>query len=121
MSEEILTSSEYIKHHLQNLTYGQLPDGSWGVAHSAEQAKAMGFWSLNLDSLGMSIVLGLVFLFLFHLAARRDTRLFTSSNGCKCGIWTIAKRACSNGSLMAAAVARIWSKHSAISWGDSRG
>ena len=44
MSSEIHTSAGYIKHHLQNLTYGQLPDGAWGIAHSAEEAKAMGFW-----------------------------------------------------------------------------
>ena len=24
-----LTSSAYIKHHLQNLTYGKFPDGHW--------------------------------------------------------------------------------------------
>ena len=30
MSGETLTSSEYIKHHLQNLTFGKLPDGSLG-------------------------------------------------------------------------------------------
>lgn len=33
------TASGYIQHHLQNLTYGQLPDGSWGFAHSAAEAK----------------------------------------------------------------------------------
>jgi len=73
MSGETLTSSEYIKHHLQNLTFGRLPDGSWGVAHSAEQAKEMGFWAFNLDSLGVSVVLGLFFLVLFRLAAKRAT------------------------------------------------
>ncbi|MEW5904511.1 MAG: F0F1 ATP synthase subunit A [Pseudomonadota bacterium] len=64
------TSGEYIKHHLQNLTYGQLPDGTWGVAHSAEQAKAMGFWALNLDTFFMSLLLGAVFLFLFRRVAK---------------------------------------------------
>lgn len=73
MSGETLTSAEYITHHLQNLTYGRLPDGSWGLAHSAEQAKEMGFWSFNVDSLGMSVALGVLFLFLFRLAARRAT------------------------------------------------
>ncbi len=71
MTGETLTSSEYIKHHLQNLTFGRLPDGTWGLAHGAEQAKEMGFWSFNLDSLGMSVLLGLLFLFLFRTAARR--------------------------------------------------
>ncbi|HZW24249.1 MAG TPA: F0F1 ATP synthase subunit A [Gallionella sp.] len=64
------TSGEYIKHHLQNLTYGQLPDGTWGVAHSAEEAKAMGFWALNLDTLIMSMLLGAVFMFMFYRAAK---------------------------------------------------
>ncbi len=73
MAGETLTSSEYIKHHLQNLTFGKLPDGSWGIAHSAEQAKEMGFWAVNLDSLGISIALGLFFLFLFRTAAKRAT------------------------------------------------
>ena len=73
MSSETLTSSEYIKHHLQNLTYGQLPDGTWGLAHSAAEAKAMGFWAINVDSMFMSVVLGVAFLFFFQHAARRAT------------------------------------------------
>lgn len=73
MAGETLTSSEYIKHHLQNLTFGRLPDGTWGLAHSAEEVKQMGFWSFNLDSLGMSVLLGLVFIWLFRRAARRAT------------------------------------------------
>jgi F-type H+-transporting ATPase subunit a len=73
MSSEALTSAEYIKHHLQNLTYGQLPDGSWGVAHSAEDAKAMGFWALNLDTFLMSLLLGAVIMFLFRKAAKKAT------------------------------------------------
>lgn len=71
MSGETLTSSEYIRHHLQNLTYGKLPDGSWGVAHSAEQAKEMGFWAINLDTMFFSFVLGALFLFLFSRAAQK--------------------------------------------------
>jgi F-type H+-transporting ATPase subunit a len=73
MSSEALTSAEYIKHHLQNLTYGQLPDGSWGVAHSAEEAKSMGFWALNLDTFLMSLLLGAVIMFLFRKAAKKAT------------------------------------------------
>ena len=71
MSGETLTSSEYIRHHLQNLTYGKLPDGSWGVAHSAEQAKEMGFWAINLDTMFFSFALGALFLFLFSRAAQK--------------------------------------------------
>ena len=73
MAAEAHTSGEYIKHHLQNLTYGQHPDGTWGIAHSAAEAKAMGFWSINLDSMGFAIGLGLLFLFLFRAAAKKAT------------------------------------------------
>ena len=71
MTGETLTSSEYIKHHLQNLTFGRLPDGSWGLAHSAEEAKEMGFWAVHVDTLGFSIGLGILFLWLFRKAAKR--------------------------------------------------
>ena len=71
MSGETLSSSEYIKHHLQNLTYGQLPDGTWGLAQTPEQAREMGFWAVHLDTLGFSFGLGVLFLFFFYLAARR--------------------------------------------------
>ena len=71
MSGEVHTSAEYIKHHLQNLTYGQLPDGSWGIAHSPEQAKEMGFWAIHLDTMGFSIGLGVLFLFIFHRVAKQ--------------------------------------------------
>ena len=73
MSAEAHTSGEYIKHHMQNLTYGQLPDGTWGFAHGAAEAKAMGFWAINVDSMLFSIGLGVLFLFLFRLAAKRAT------------------------------------------------
>ncbi len=65
------TSAEYIHHHLQNLTYGKLPDGTWGVAHSAAEAKAMGFWALNLDTFIMSLLLGAIFMFMFRSVAKR--------------------------------------------------
>ena len=71
MSSEAHTSAEYIKHHLQNLTYGQLPDGSWGIAHTAAEAKEMGFWALNLDTFIMSLLLGAIFLFMFRSVAKR--------------------------------------------------
>ncbi|MGB5225451.1 MAG: F0F1 ATP synthase subunit A [Arenicellales bacterium] len=73
MAGDTLTSSEYIKHHLTNLTYGQHPDGSWGLAHSAEEAKEMGFWAFHVDTLGFSIVLGALFIFLFSKAAKTAT------------------------------------------------
>jgi F-type H+-transporting ATPase subunit a len=69
----IETSGEYIKHHLQNLTFGKLPDGSWGIAHSAEEAKEMGFWAINLDSMFFAIVLGVVFVYIFRKVAKHVT------------------------------------------------
>jgi F-type H+-transporting ATPase subunit a len=73
MSGEALTSAEYIKHHLQNLTFGRHPDGTWGIAHGVEEAKEMGFWALHLDTLGFSIGLGVLFLYIFHRAAKSAT------------------------------------------------
>ena len=70
MSSEAHTSAEYIKHHLQNLVYGKLPDGAWGIAHTHEEAKAMGFWALNLDTLIVSLLLGIVIMFVFRRAAK---------------------------------------------------
>src|SRR5690606_34336960 len=67
------TASGYIQHHLQNLTFGQLPNGDWGFAHTAQEAKEMGFWAFHVDTLGWSVVLGLVFILLFRLAAKRAT------------------------------------------------
>ena len=81
MSAEAHTSTEYIKHHLQNLTYGKLPAGyqrgdgetlqhdTWTLAHTAKEAKDMGFMAVNVDTMGISIVLGVLFLFLFRKAA----------------------------------------------------
>jgi len=68
-----ISSTDYIKHHLQNLTFGQTHDGSWGLAHSAEEAKEMGFWAFHVDSLGWSIALGVFFLFLFRRIAANAT------------------------------------------------
>ena len=48
-----ITSQEYIKHHLQNLTVGE------------------GFWALHIDTLGWSIFLGLVFLYIFRSVAKK--------------------------------------------------
>lgn len=64
-----LTSSGYIKHHLTNLTFGQHPDGTWGIAHSVQEAGEMGFWAINLDTMFFSIGLGVLFLWLFRKAA----------------------------------------------------
>ena len=58
MASETLTSTEYIRHHLQNLTFGQKDDGTWGLAHDAAEAADMGFWAINVDSMFMSLLLG---------------------------------------------------------------
>lgn len=84
---EELTSTAYIQHHLQNLTYGKLPadyqrhhtDGTievlsqdtWTLAHTSEEATDMGFMAVHLDSLGWSIALGLIFSFIFYRSAKK--------------------------------------------------
>jgi F-type H+-transporting ATPase subunit a len=79
-----LTSNSYLQHHLQNLVYGQLPQGyeradgsvleqaTWTLAHSPQEAVDMGFWSLNVDSMGWSIFLGMVFCFFFYRVAKKS-------------------------------------------------
>jgi len=81
-------STEYIKHHLTNMTYGRLPEGyvreidgvqtvldapTWTLAHSANEAAAMGFSAIHVDSIGWSVGLGMFFCFLFWLVARKAT------------------------------------------------
>ncbi len=73
MASETITSGDYIKHHLQNMTFGQHSDGTWGLAHSAAEAKEMGFWAFHLDSLGWSIALGVLFLWFFRRVAKSAT------------------------------------------------
>ena len=70
MAGDSLTQSEYIEHHLTNLTFGQYPDGSWGMAHSAGEAKSMGFMAIHVDTLFWSISLGALFLFFFYRVAK---------------------------------------------------
>ena len=65
--------SEYIKHHLTNLVYGRKSDGSWGFADSAQEAAEMGFWAVNVDTMGWSLGLGVLFCVIFGLAAKRAT------------------------------------------------
>ena len=67
------TASGYIQHHLQNLTFGRLASGDWGFAHTAAQAKEMGFWAFHVDTLGWSVAVGLIFILIFRLAARKAT------------------------------------------------
>jgi F-type H+-transporting ATPase subunit a len=73
MADEALTAGQYIKHHLQNMTYGQRADGTWGLAHSAEEAKEMGFMAIHVDTMFWSILLGAMFLWIFRKAAKNAT------------------------------------------------
>lgn len=70
---EALTSSAYIKHHLTNLTYGKLPDGTWGIAHGHEEIAQMGFWAIHVDTMLFSLGLGALFLFIFSRVAKNLT------------------------------------------------
>lgn len=69
-----LTVVGYIQHHLQNLCFGRFPDGTWGLAHTSQEAKEMGFWAFHLDSLGWSLALGLIFCLSFFAVTRNVQR-----------------------------------------------
>jgi F-type H+-transporting ATPase subunit a len=82
-------STGYIQHHLQNMAYGKLPEGyervdadgnvhvleqaTWTLAHSSQEAADMGFNAIHLDTLGWSILLGGLFLFIFARVAKNAT------------------------------------------------
>ena len=67
------TSTEYIQHHLQNLVFGVHPENGLGIARSAAEAKAMGFWAIHLDTMLWSVALGALFLWVFRKAALKAT------------------------------------------------
>jgi len=67
------TTTEYIQHHLQNLVFGYHPENGLGIAHGGEEAAAMGFWAIHLDSMIWSIGLGLLFIWIFKKAADNVT------------------------------------------------
>ena len=81
------SSSDYIVHHLTNMTLGQLPAGyqrldidgnvikvldsnQWVLAHNTQEIAAMGFWSFHLDSLGWAVFLALLLGFVFRRTAK---------------------------------------------------
>lgn len=70
MSASYETSADYIKHHLTNLTLGEKADGTIGFAQDSAEIVQMGFWSINVDSMFFSIVLGVLFLWGFRQAAK---------------------------------------------------
>jgi F-type H+-transporting ATPase subunit a len=84
MAGSTQTVSEYITHHLTNLTYGKLPGGferedgtiiseggAWVMAHGGEEASVMGFNAIHVDSMMWSIGLGIVFCWLFRRVAKK--------------------------------------------------
>ena len=84
MASENQTVSEYIVHHLTNLTYGKLPQGyerydgsvvgeggAWTMAHGGAEASAMGFTAIHVDSMLWSIGLGILFCWLFRKVAKQ--------------------------------------------------
>jgi F-type H+-transporting ATPase subunit a len=68
---ESISQSEYIQHHLQNLTFGKTAEGTWGFAHSPAEATVMGFWAVNVDTMFWSLLMGVVFFLLFRSVARK--------------------------------------------------
>lgn len=64
------SNTEYIKHHLTNLTFGKI-DGEWRFAQSMEEGVEMGFWAIHVDTMFMSLLMGFIFLFLFRRVAKR--------------------------------------------------
>ena len=85
MAGENQTTTEYIQHHLTNLTFGQLPAGTvrydgtvltestWTMAHGSQEAAAMGFNAFHVDSLLWSFGLGLIFCLIFRSVAKAAT------------------------------------------------
>ena len=60
----MVSSTNYIKHHLTYLTYN---------VKEMKLGTAGGFWTINLDTLLFSLVLGIVVCFLMYVGARRVT------------------------------------------------
>jgi F-type H+-transporting ATPase subunit a len=60
-------AGEYIQHHLTNLQVCRV-DGQWVWNECAGN-----FWTINVDSMFFSIVLGLLFIFLFRKVAKNAT------------------------------------------------
>ena len=73
MASGTVTSSEYIAHHLTNLTFGNHPVNGLSFAHSAQEAAEMGFWAINVDTMFWSIALGLEFVWFFRKVAKSAT------------------------------------------------
>jgi F-type H+-transporting ATPase subunit a len=62
------TSGEYIQHHLQNLQVCKSDSGEWIWNDCAGN-----FWTINVDSMVISVILGVVFILLFRRAAKKSS------------------------------------------------
>ena len=69
MAAEALTAQGYINHHLTNLTLGVLPDRGLTFAHNADEAAAMGFWAVHVDTIFFAIGLGVLMMWFFKKVA----------------------------------------------------
>ncbi|QPG05662.1 F0F1 ATP synthase subunit A [Salinimonas marina] len=72
------TTQEYIVHHLTNATMCMTDDGlttnyGKGLEEAATACQEAGFWVWNIDTLGWSIALGVLFLWLFRRVAKTAT------------------------------------------------
>jgi F-type H+-transporting ATPase subunit a len=63
------TSSEYIQHHLQNLQVCKAETGEWVWNQCSGN-----FMAINVDSMFWSVLLGLVFVFLFNKVAKKTSK-----------------------------------------------
>ena len=87
MASKELNSTDFIQHHLQNLTFGECSDGKWRFADghinlnkdSEAQVehedytcdvKEMGFNAVHVDTMGMSLLLGGLFCLFFWRVAK---------------------------------------------------
>lgn len=64
MNQTAVTANEYIHHHLTN---SSLSVKTWSFTTTPD------FWTVNIDTLIVSIVVGLLFFVAFYLAARKAT------------------------------------------------
>jgi F-type H+-transporting ATPase subunit a len=74
MAEHGETAGEYIQHHLTNLQVCRVNDAwVWNSAEHPEACKG-NFYAVNVDSMGLSIILGVVFAYLFRRVAKSFTK-----------------------------------------------
>lgn len=64
MATQAMTPAEYVQHHMLHL---QLNLKTFAVGTGNQN----GFWTLNIDTMAVSIILGILFCALFYMAARR--------------------------------------------------